>query len=176
MKAHNGIRPHDIAVLLKIIALDDQDWMNKNLAASLRISPSEITESLSRSQFAHLISHTRKRVYVLALEDLLVYGLKYVFPVQPGAIVKGLPTGHAAPVFGNEFQSDEIYVWPDADGKRRGMMIEPLYPGAVAAAKEDAVFYDLLALCDVFRIGKTREIRKAKELFKKITGKKGHVL
>ena len=92
---HKGMRPQDIAVLLKIIAFGKQDWMNKDLAASLHISPSEITESLSRSQFAGLINASRKKVFVLALEDFLVYGLRYVFPVQPGTLVRGMPTAHA---------------------------------------------------------------------------------
>ena len=175
MKAHKGIRPHDIAVLLKIIALGKQDWMNKDLAAGLHISPSEITESLSRSQFAGLVSASRKKVFVMALEDFLVYGLRYVFPVQPGALVKGMPTAHAAPVLQSHFPSDEMYVWPDAHSNERGMMIEPLYPGAVEAAKEDSIFYDLLALCDVFRVGKVREIRQAKVLFQQITNYKNHV-
>jgi hypothetical protein len=39
MKAHNGMRPHDIVVLLKIIALGELPWKNKDLAASLYIKP-----------------------------------------------------------------------------------------------------------------------------------------
>ncbi|HJV18913.1 MAG TPA: hypothetical protein VJ552_03450 [Sediminibacterium sp.] len=172
MKAHKGMRPHDIAVLLKIVALGQNDWMNKDLARDLYISPSEITESLSRSQFAGLINASRKKVFISVLEDFLVFGLKVVFPVQPGSIVKGLPTAHAAPVLKKYVSSEEIYVWPDADGKERGMKIEPLYPGAIEAAKLDLVFYDLLAICDVFRIGKVREIEKAKEQFEKIAESK----
>ncbi|MBL7759839.1 MAG: hypothetical protein JNK08_04000 [Sediminibacterium sp.] len=175
MKPHKGMRPHDIAVLLKILALGQNHWMNKDLARDLYISPSEITESLSRSQFAGLINASRKKVFVSTLEEFLVFGLKVVFPVQPGSIVKGLPTAHAAPVLKNFFSSNEIYVWPDANGKERGMMIEPLYPGAIEAAKLDPVLYDLLAICDVFRIGKVREIEKARELFEKIAKSKDNV-
>jgi len=175
MKAHKGMRPQDIAILLKIIALGKQDWMNKDLASMLHISPSEITESLSRSQFAGLINASRKKVFVSALKNFLVFGLKVVFPVQPGAMVKGLATAHAAPVLKKYFSSEEIYVWPDATGKERGMMVEPLYPGAVEAAKQDPVFYDLLAICDVFRIGKVREIEKAKDQFEKISKLKNSV-
>jgi len=140
MKAHKGMRPHDVAILLKILALGQQDWMNKDLARDLFISPSEITESLFRSQFAGLINASRKKVFVSALEDFLVFGLKVVFPVQPGAMVKGLPTAHAAPVLKKYFSSEEIYVWPDANSKERGMMIEPLYPGTVEAAKKGPDF------------------------------------
>ena len=175
MKIHKGMRPQDIAVLLKIIAFGKQDWMNKDLAASLHISPSEITESLSRSQFAGLINASRKKVFVLALEDFLVYGLRYVFPVQPGALVRGMPTAHASPLLQSHFSSDEKYVWPDAQSNERGMMIVPFYPGAAEAAKKDSIFYNLLALCDVFRVGKVREIKQAKVLFQQITNHKNHV-
>ncbi|HEY8661788.1 MAG TPA: hypothetical protein VIL78_22315 [Hanamia sp.] len=34
MKAHNGMRPHDLVVLLKIIS-SDKNWLNKDLAGSL---------------------------------------------------------------------------------------------------------------------------------------------
>lgn len=175
MKAHKGMRPHDIAVLLKIVSLKQQDWLNKDLAASLFISPSEISESLARSQFAGLINAERKKVFANTFRDFLVFGLKVVFPVKPGALVRGIPTAHAAPILSKNFSFVEKYVWPDADGNERGMMIEPLYPGAVDAAKLDPVLYDLLAICDVFRVGKVREIEKAIEKFEKIVNSKTHV-
>ncbi|KAF0235816.1 MAG: hypothetical protein FD183_1749 [Chitinophagaceae bacterium] len=175
MKAHNGMRPQDIAVLLKIIALGDQPWKNKDLAVGLYLSPSEISESISRSEFAGLISRDRRKVFKMALELFIKNGLKYVFPVKPGSLVKGLPTAHSAPIMSKYFSSDEAYVWPDISGNQRGMVIEPVYPGAVAAAKEDAIFYELLALCDVFRVGRVREIKKAEELMKELFKSEQHV-
>lgn len=175
MKAHNGMRPHDIAVLLKIIALGDRPWKNKDLAASLYLSPSEISESISRSEFAGLISSDRRMVFQMALGSFIKNGLKYVFPVKPGSLVKGMPTAHAAPIMVPYFSSDEAYVWPDISGKKRGMFIEPLYPGAIAAAKQDAILYDLLAICDVFRVGRVREIKKAEELMKELFKAEQHV-
>jgi hypothetical protein len=32
-------------------------------------------------------------------------------------------------------------IWPDISGNHRGMAIDPLYPGAVAAAKGDTSLY-----------------------------------
>jgi len=37
MKAHNGMRPHDIVVLLKII-IQEENWMSKDIAASIKMS------------------------------------------------------------------------------------------------------------------------------------------
>lgn len=47
MKKHNGIRPHDIAILLKIASKDQQNWYMKDLAYELGISASEISESIN---------------------------------------------------------------------------------------------------------------------------------
>src|SRR5471030_1071946 len=97
MKSHNGMRPHDIVVLLKIIALKDA-WMNKDLSAGLNISQSEISESLNRSAIAGLISPDKKKVFKNALLNFIEHGLPYVFPVEPGSIEKGIATAHSAPV------------------------------------------------------------------------------
>jgi hypothetical protein len=32
----------------------------------------------------------------------------------------------------------------------------------------DAILYDLLAICDVFRVGRVREVKKAEELMREI--------
>lgn len=171
MKQHKGMRPHDIAVLLKIIARKENQWLNKDLAAELFISPSEITESLGRSAIAGLIDPSKKKVFSNSFLDFLLHGLKYVFPVVPGSLVKGVATAQSAPVMSKYFSSAEKYVWPDANGKERGMRIDPLYPGTVKAAANDRSLYDLLALCDVIRVGKVREIKKAEELLIKLLNK-----
>ena len=75
----------------------------------------------------------------------------------------------------SDFSSEISYIWPDIAGKQRGMIIDPLYPGAVAAAKQDEDLYELLAICDVFRIGKVREIKKAEELLKDKFKEKNYV-
>jgi predicted transcriptional regulator len=54
MRKHNGMRPQDIVILLKIISKKDKPWQNKDLAKELIISPSEISESLGRSALAGL--------------------------------------------------------------------------------------------------------------------------
>ncbi|WP_202405921.1 hypothetical protein [Hufsiella ginkgonis] len=82
MKNHNGMRPHDIVVLLKIISLGD-NWLNKDLAESLFISTSEISESLNRSRIAKLISPDKKKVFRSALMRFIENGLSFVFPLIP---------------------------------------------------------------------------------------------
>ena len=40
------MRPQDVVILLKIISLDEKPWRMKDVALALRVSASEVTESL----------------------------------------------------------------------------------------------------------------------------------
>ncbi|MDX5397153.1 MAG: transcriptional regulator [Hymenobacteraceae bacterium] len=174
MRKHNGMRPHDIVILLKILAKGEQSWYNKDLAEELYLSASEISESLNRSVQAGFIDQKKKKVFKNALLEFLVHGLKYVFPQQPGALVRGIPTAHSAPVAFNYFLSEESYVWPDSKGNMRGQAIEPLYPTVPQAAQNDAAFYNLVALCDMLRVGRVREIKFAADKLKQMFQNKSY--
>ena len=169
MRKHNGMRPQDIVVLLKLIALGTKDWQNKDLANTLFISASEIGESLNRNHLAGLINFEKKKVNRQSLYEFLKHGLHYVFPQQPGSMVNGFPTAHCHPFILKKIKSNMFYVWPDSKGDIRGLTIEPLYQGQVEACKIDPELYKLLALIDIFRVGRLREIEIAdKELCKMI--------
>ncbi|TFF36225.1 hypothetical protein E2R66_16495 [Mucilaginibacter psychrotolerans] len=165
MKTHKGMRPHDIVVLLKIIC-SDKNWLSKDLAASLYISNSEISESLNRSMIAKLISPDKRVVFKTALYNFIEHGLTFVFPAEPGQVVKGIPTAHSAPILKEFFVADEQYVWASPNGKVKGQLITPLYPNQVKAAQADERLYDMLALVDTIRVGKVREQKKALGLLK----------
>jgi predicted transcriptional regulator len=168
MKKHNGMRPQDIVVLLKIIALQNKEWRNIDIANALNLSPSEVSEALNRSKIAMLIDGKKKHVNINSLKEFLIYGLKYVFPVEPGAIVRGIPTAHSAPpISENISQGRDIYVWPYAKGTTRGQAIDPLYKTIPEAAQKDKSFYELLAITDAFRVGRAREIKIAIEELEK---------
>jgi predicted transcriptional regulator len=49
------MRPQDVAILLKIVAKDREDWQLQPLSNELRISIAEISESLNRSRMAGLV-------------------------------------------------------------------------------------------------------------------------
>lgn len=170
MKKHNGMRPQDVVVLLKIIALNHDLWLNSDLAKSLKISPSEISEVLNRCKIAGLIDSNKRKVNINSFMDFLVFGLRYVFPVEPGAIVKGIPTAHSAPPLNQQILSGgDEYVWLSAKGTQRGQAIEPLFKTIPQIAQEDNLFYELIALVDTLRVGRTREINTAKvELEKRL--------
>ena len=170
MKKHNGMRPQDIVVLIKIISLKQTDWKNIDIANAVLISPSEVSEALNRCKIAGLIDSKKKEVKIDSFIEFLIYGLKYVFPVQPGSIVKGIPTAHSAsPIKEHISSGSDIYVWPYAKGTLRGQAIEPLYKNLPKAVENDVLFYELLVIIDTIRVGRVREIVIAiKELRKRL--------
>lgn len=170
MRKHNGMRPQDVVILLKIVSLEDDNWRYSDIAQSLCISQSEVAEALNRSKLARLVDSSKKKVFRNSFMEFLTYGLKYVFPAQPGALVRGIPTAHAARPLSNIIVSDrDMYVWPSAVGSMRGQAVAPLYPSVIKAIRTDPQLYELLALVDAIRVGKARETKIAiEELNKRI--------
>lgn len=165
MRRHNGMRPQDVVVLLKIISLGDLPWRYTDLSKSLYISQSEIAEALNRSALARLVDGSKRKVFRASFMEFLTYGVKYVFPAQPGATIRGIPTAHSASPLKEaiEFEED-VYVWSSTEGSVRGQAIEPLYPKVILAAEKDPKLYELLALLDAIRVGRAREYRLAVEM------------
>ncbi len=168
MRKHNGMRPQDIVILLKIVVFRSAHWQNKQLAEQLCISASEVSESLNRSALAGLLSDDKRKVYTNALLEFVQHGLHYVFPAAPGAMVNGIYTAHSHQFMKNHFKSEINYVWRYEKSKVRGLMIEPLYDKAVEAVQKDEQLYKMLALTDIFRVGRVREIKFAAAEFKKM--------
>lgn len=169
MTASKNLKPQDIVILLKIISLGNKLWFHHTLALDLGMSQSEISQSLSRSLYAGLLDNSRKKVNRIAFNELIQHGVSYVFPQQPGSIVRGILTAHSAEPLNKFIQSAEKYVWPYAKGIDRGQSIEPLYNTVVEASLKDKNLYEMLALVDAIRVGRAREKEIAKkELEKRI--------
>lgn len=156
-RKHNGMRPQDIVILLKIVTMQNDSWLSKDLANLLYISNSEISESLDRSAYADLIDFEKRRVRRENLLDFLIHGMKYVFPAQPGNLVRGVPTAHSHPFMQSYISSEQAYVWPSATGTVLGQSIEPFYTNQVKAIENDEQLYGLLAVLDMIRVGRIRE-------------------
>lgn len=165
---HNGMRPQDIVILLKIVGKGSRPWFNKELAEELHISTGEITYSLNRSRLARLINEDKRKVHVQSLLEFIQFGLPYVFPIEPGGPSLGLPTAHSHPLMQKMFKSEQIYVWPEATGNYSGISVPTLYPGQVMAAKKEENLYAMLAIIDVLQIGRTREVNHAIPLLKQL--------
>ena len=167
MRKHNGMRPQDVVILLKIILLGDSQWRYSDIAASLQISQSEVAEALNRSKQARLVDASKRKVFRASFMEFLTYGVKYVFPAQPGAVVRGIPTAHSARPLSEIILSEEMYVWPSSLGNIRGQAVMPLYPSVVKAIRQDPQLYEMLALLDAVRVGRAREQKIAVEELRK---------
>jgi hypothetical protein len=161
-----GMRPQDIVVLIKLLIEENRPWTQISLAKSLCMSQSEISESLARSKYAQLLYNRGRQVARPQFMDLLQYGVPYVFPQQPGVVVRGIPTAHSAAPLKDEIQSSENYVWPYAKGHVRGHSILPLYSPVIQAVESDAQLYEFLALIDALRVGRAREKNLALDMLK----------
>lgn len=105
----------------------------------------------------------------MAFVEFLLHGVAYAFPQQPGAIVRGVLTAHAAEPLNQIIKSNEKYVWPSGKGLDKGQAIEPLYSTVVEATRSDKELYEMLTMIDAIRVGRTREKEIAKkELEKRI--------
>ena len=164
MRKHNGIRPHDVIILLKMITLSNQNRTFAEIADALQISESEVSYSMERNAVAGLVSADKKRVNKLALRDFLIYGLKYIFPPQPGSSTRGIATAHSAPPVNQHIaESGENYVWKYYKGTKRGNSIVPLYDKIPKIIENQPELYEFLTIIDSLRIGKKREIEIAIE-------------
>lgn len=182
------MKSQDIVLLLKLVSLHRvlsaarppietdsptgfaEQFTTRGLEAVLGLSKSEVSKALQRCIQVGLVTKDRKTGYprsnTTALFDFIVYGLKYVFPAQPGPLVRGIPTAAGAPVLQDKLAGTDshIQVWPDPLGKVRGQRIEPLYKSVPFAVKQDADLYAMLALVDAIRLGKPRESELAGQL------------
>lgn len=163
-----GIKPQDILILLKIIAMGQRPWRQVELADELAISRAEVSNSLGRCYQVGLIDESKRTPHKVALLEFIQYGLKYVFAVKPGPMVRGILTAHAAPPLASHIVSDqsEVYVWPWPEGEARGQAVEPLYPTVPKVIKNAPVLYEMLALVDALRLGRIREQKIALEELK----------
>lgn len=182
------MKSQDIVILLKLVSLEDQirqgnidesvisdPFAVRSLEGALGISKTEISASIQRSIAAGLAikSGDRAKVNRRNLIEFVQHGLKYVFPAKPGAPQRGVATGFAAPMLEGQLVSSgaDIYVWPHADGDRRGSSIAPLFKSVPDAALKDERLYELLALVDAIRLGNQREANLAKGRFEERTAR-----
>lgn len=164
MRKHNGMRPQDVLILLKMTTYKQMTWRIEDLRLSLKLSASEVSEALERCRVAKLVDISKRNVYFTSFLEFLLGGLKYVFPVQPGGIVRGVPTAFSAPPVNTIVTGgSQKVVWPYAKGSERGQAIEPLYKTVPEIVGNDPQLYELLVLVDTLRIGKVREVEFAKE-------------
>ena len=142
------------------------------LEAALGVSKTEVAAAQKRClEIGLLRLDARNNLPVVnrkPLLDFVEHGLRFVFPVRPAEITRGIPTSFAAPVLDGRLMSggDNICVWPDAYGNRKGQAVAPLFRTVPGAVKKDRQLYEYLALVDAVRLGAAREARLAMDLLR----------
>lgn len=159
------LKPQDLLVLLKLVAIRRGTWTYSVLANDLGMSPSEVHAALKRALTARLAVKQNQTIApaISALQEFLAHGVQYAFVPDRGELTRGMPTAHAvAPLRDALAPSTEPPpVWPDPEGEVRGLAFSPLYSSAPWAARRDEKLYTLLALVDAVRGGRARERKLA---------------
>ena len=162
------MKPQDILVALKVLV---QGWPSTyaDLGKDIGMSADGAHKAVQRSVRAGLVNREAKWANKQAIAEFLIHGLKYVFPVEPGPITRGIPTSYAvAPLAGMISHSEgDIPVWPDPVGTVRGWTLTPLCRSAPVAAQKDPELYEWLALIDAVRCGRAREREAAARIIRK---------
>lgn len=172
------MKSQDIVLLLKLISLHKHERENDSLSFATHytvraladqtgISKSEVSNSLNRCIKVGLLKPDRKanipRTNSKNLTEFIIYGLKYVFPAEIKEVSRGIPTSFAAPVLKGKIMSagELIYVWPAAEGNKKGQAVLPLCRSVAFAITKDELLYEYLALVDAIRLGNPREVEIA---------------
>lgn len=153
------LKPQDIFILLKLVAIGDRHWSYNSLANELSMSPAEVHAAVKRCIAAKLFNSQHRKPIKSALYEFIIHGIKYAFPPDRGALTRGIPTGFAAPPLNSQIAqpSEDPPVWPFAEGESKGYEFSPLYKSVPKAVANDHVLYELLALVDAIRDGRARE-------------------
>lgn len=161
-------KPQDVMVALKL-CLVVPDRVFAEMAAELGMSVSEVHASVGRLREARLVGPIDRNVKRKALLEFLRFGVPYAFPVKAGEITRGVPTAWGAAPLNKTIRGNdqEIPVWPDPSGRRKGVAVAPLYRSAPGAAKRDPALHELLALADALRMGRNRERKLASSALEK---------
>ena len=70
------LKPQDMVVLLKLVAIDGSDWSYNSLANELSMSPAEVHAGIKRCAAARLFDHQRNAPIRSALLEFLVHGIR----------------------------------------------------------------------------------------------------
>lgn len=157
--------------MLKLVAAGPRRPPYAQLAGELQMSASEVHACVKRATACHLLHgpELMNRPNLKAVEEFLVHGIQYAFPAERGELTRGVPTSYGAAPLQNLISpgAEPVPVWPSRDGTARGWAFAPLYKTAPLAAPKDAGFYELLALTDALRGGRSRERKLAEQALNK---------
>lgn len=165
------LKGQDIAILIKLLlklqAKENIEF--KNIAHELYISQSEVTKSIKRLEKSKLLtrySDASIELHKHELIELLVHGVKYLFPAEINIATRGMPAAYSSPHFKKIILSEETYIWPYINGDTKGLALTPIYktlPNALDRSPDES-FYVIISALDLIRLGGKRENKIAKNV------------
>ena len=168
------LKPQDVFVAAKVAISEDRSALTfAGLAAELFMSASEVHAAVQRANTATLLGREYGELTVnrAAFMELLVHGVRYVFPAVFGPLARGVATSiFTSPLSAYFEQGAESLpvVWPHETGEVRGMTLCPLYPSVPLACLKDKRLHQVLALIDALRAGAARERELARSHLAKL--------
>lgn len=164
-----AIQSEDVLILLKLAVMKSNKWDLEFLSEELGHEQSEIRNSLDRLAKIRLINHPTNEIMIPELREFILHSVQYLFPAQPGKLVRGMLTGGKPGLFfaiGLPFTS--IWAWPKEDGLEHGFEIEPLSPHCCFAATNDAKLRLLLGVTETMRVAGSEARHWAREELNRI--------
>lgn len=161
------LKPQDLAIALKLVALKGKWMPYAILADAMRMSRFEAHAAVQRLTAARLVAEIdgQPRPILAALRGFVIYGAPYAYPAVRGEITIGFPTAYGVSPL-NEVMvasNEPPPVWPHPEGIARGPGLLALYENLPLAAQADPALYELLALFDALRAGQARERELARK-------------
>ena len=164
-----SLKAQDVVVAAKIAITEDRGALTfARLGAALYMSASEVHAAVQRASSSNLLvrEYGELSANKSSLMELMVHGVRYVFPAVFGSVVRGIPTSISTMPLSEYFEQSgaQPIVWPHNEGGVRGMSLCPLYPSVPPAALLDPKLHRVLALIDALRAGAARERELAAKL------------
>ena len=146
--------PFDIVVALH---LSEPAGTFAQIAEELNVVPSQVHLAARRLTFAGLLRPGSRSTNARSLLELLVHGIRYLFPASKGALVNGVPTAYSAPPLSADVDALDVLVWPAPlhPAAVQGFSVVPLYRAAHTLFDRSPRTYQLLAVADALRLGDT---------------------
>lgn len=168
-KAPLTLKPQDLFVLLAMLAHGGRTRNYHALMTSTGLAPSVLHGVIKRAKAAGLMTTDQEgynAVLKPQLKEFVLFGARYAFPAQLGAMTRGVPTSYAAAPLNRLIapSADAPPVWPHMRGEVRGLALTPLHANVPACALRDEKIHAVLALFDAIRAGQVRERNAAREL------------
>jgi len=98
------LKPQDVMIALKIVAMNQREWKYSEAALELNMSPSEVHAGVRRLKKCSLLTELAmgtggavQKMHlpeIRSLKEFLRYGLRHVFPAVLGEPALGLPTSY----------------------------------------------------------------------------------